>query len=122
MKRSKGLSIILLCLCLAALIGLSVISHVSSAKADQLMSADLDGANDTLPGASWVFVLITYFGLIFIFFVESFIVALCGWIATLAGIKFAANRIFKGIFIAFTVYFSIVLLVTVGAILLVILH
>ena len=28
MKRSKNLSIILLCLCLAALIGLNVISHI----------------------------------------------------------------------------------------------
>lgn len=122
MKRSKGLSIILLCLCLAALIGLDVIAHLSSAKVDQLMSAGLDGANDTLPGASWIFVLITYFGLIFIFLVESFIVGLCGWITTLAGIKCAANRIFKGIFIALTVYFSLVLLVTAGVILVVILH
>ena len=122
MKRSKVLSITLLCLCLAALIGLSVIAHLSSAKVDQLMSAGIDGANDTLPGTSWIFVLITYFGLIFIFFVESFIVALCGWIAAIAGIKFAANRIYKGIFIALTVYFSLVLLVTAGVILVVILH
>ena len=118
MKKSKVLSIILLSLCIAAVIGLVAVDISSAGMLDSFKDIDSDAAQDsTMPGAFILAWMAVGLGIGFFWLVGNLIFALIGWIMSLAGIKVAANRIFKGIFIGLMVYFSITVLLAMGIIL-----